>query len=247
VAARAAPPFQRGNSWFRQVLRRYDSVEEVIQRYLAEVEVADAGLGVLIAGLALRGLHERTVLVVTSDHGENLGEHGLYFHHGGLYRETVHVPLLVAVPGASPIRIGDQVETVDIAPTIADLLGVPTWQPMRGQSVRSLAVAGKGGREYAFSEHMLAQQLAVRGHQGTLILHRSSTRQFPTYAFVAGRREVYDHRQDPHEEADLGEGGPLAHLLGAALDQYLARGLQLAARPALDQDRESLRSLGYIE
>jgi arylsulfatase A-like enzyme len=247
VAARAAPRFQRNNPWFQQALRRFDSVEEVIQQYLAEVEVADTGLGVLIAGLALRGLHERTALVVTSDHGENLGEHNLYFHHGGLYRETVHVPLLVALPGAAPARVSDQVETVDIAPTITDLLGVPAWQPMRGRSLGPLAREGQGGREYVFSEHMLAQQVAVRGHQGTLILHRRSTRQFPTYAIVAGQREIYDRRQDPHEQADQGEGGPLAHLLGTALDEYMARGLQLAARPAVDQDRESLRVLGYIE
>jgi arylsulfatase A-like enzyme len=244
---RAAPGFQRNNPWFKKAFAKYGSVEAVIERYIAEIEVADAGIGALVDGIERRGLAGRTALVITADHGENMGEHDLYFHHGGLYNETVHVPLIFAVPGATPVRVGGLVETVDIAPTALALLGAPAWQPMRGRSLVALVQGREAAREVVYSEHMLGQQAAVRGHGGTLILHRKSSRQFPTYKLVAGKREVFDRRRDPAEEADLGEGAPLGHLLGAALDGYLERGLQLAARPAVEQDRESLRALGYIE
>ena len=247
VAMRAAPGFQRKNAWFRSAFKKYGSVEAVIERYIAEIEVTDAGIGALIDGLEQRGLSGRTALVITADHGENMGEHDLYFHHGGLYRETVHVPLIVSLPGSGPVRLGSQVETVDIAPTVLELFDIERWQPMRGRSLIPTVQGHAAGRDYVYSEHMLGQQVSVRGHDGTLILHQKSTRQFPNYKFIAGKREVFDRRQDPAEEANLGEGAPLAHLLGSALEGYLARGLKLAARPAVEQDRESLRALGYIE
>ena len=69
-------------------------------RYLGEVENVDRALAALWAGLAAGGA--RTVWAVTADHGENLGEHNLFFHHGGLYRSTVHVPLLLHGVGEVP-------------------------------------------------------------------------------------------------------------------------------------------------
>ncbi len=247
VARRAAPGFLRKNSWFQMAFETYGSVEAVIERYIAEIEVADAGIGTLLDGLERRNLAVRTALVITSDHGENMGEHDLYFHHGGLYRETVHVPLVFSVPGATPVRVGGQVETVDIAPTVLELFRAPPWQPMRGRSLVGIIRGTADAREVVFSEHMLGQLTAVRGHGGTLILHTKSSRQFPTYPLVAGRREVFDRRQDPGETQNLGAGSPLGHLLGSAVDAYLDRGLEMAAKPAVGQDRESLRALGYIE
>lgn len=247
VAARAAPGFQKKNPWFKKAFREYGSVEELKQRYIAEVEATDAGLQIFLDGLKKRGLFDQTALFITSDHGENLGEHELYFHHGGLYRETVHVPLILAIPGISPARVAGLVETVDIAPTLLELTGAPRWEPMRGRSLVGVVQRHEPTRSYVFSEHMWAQQVSVRGLNGTYVLHRKSTRQFPTYHFVAGRTETYDLMRDPQEKESLSREEPITSELDAALQGYLQTGLSLAARPAINQDRESLRALGYIE
>lgn len=244
VARDAAPGFQRNNPWFKRLFAGAATVEGVVARYRAEIEAADSGLGVLIDGLHERELWADTVFVVTSDHGENLGEHSLYFHHGGLYRTTVHVPLIVVTPASSAQRISALVETVDIAPTLLDLVGAPAWVPMRGRSLLSLVSGGEALRPYAFSEHMHAQLVSVRGAEGTLILHRKTSRQFPAYAFSAGRREVY---RAADERTHAGQHAPESESLEAALQEYLGAGLRLAARPAVDQDRDALRALGYIE
>ena len=78
----------------------------------------DRGISVLLEGLKTRGRLDETTIVLTADHGENLGEHELYFHHGGLYDQTVHVPLIIHGPGLEPERIKGLVESVDIAPTL---------------------------------------------------------------------------------------------------------------------------------
>lgn len=247
VARRAAPGFQRNNPWFQRAFAEYGTVEQLVRRYVAEVEATDAGIGTLVGGLEARGLLDETALLITSDHGENLGEHQLFFHHGGLYRETVHVPLIIVAPGTTAARVSGLVGTVDIAPTILELSGASRWQPMRGRSLVPVANGEQPPRTYVFSEHMLEQQVAVRSAAGTLIVHRKSTRQFPTYRFVTGMREAYDTRVDPPESVRLPAGGPLAEELSLALRGFLDSGLQLAARPAAAQDRESLRALGYVE
>ncbi len=247
VAAKAAPGFQRNNPWFKQVFATVPHVELLVERYVAEVEAADAGLGLLLDGLRARGRSARTAIIVTADHGENLGEHQLYFNHGGLHRETLHVPLIVALPGATPLRLGQLVSSVDIAPTVLELLGRPRWEPMRGESLVPLARDGAAGRPVVYSEHMLAQAVAARSERGALIVERKTTRQFPTYPFSAGRQRVFDLSRDPRELTPLPVEQDPGPTLEAALRDYLAAGLRLAARPAIDQDRESLRALGYVE
>ena len=144
VAERAGPRFQRNNPWFRKAFHSYGSVEAMRQRYIAEIEATDAGIGELLAGLAARRRSAGTAVVLTADHGENMGEHNLYFHHGGLYQTTVHIPLVIHVPGATPVRVGGLVASVDIAPTLLELVDAPRWEPMRG---RSLVPVVQGRRE----------------------------------------------------------------------------------------------------
>lgn len=246
IARRAAPGFQRHNAWFADAFGRYDSVEALIHRYVAEIEATDSGLGELVAGLRQRGLAANTAVVVTSDHGENLGERNLFFHHGGLYRQTVHVPLIVGFPDGEPVagprRVDGLVETVDIAPMVLELLGAQPWTPMRGRNP-TVAFEQRGTfRRVAHSEHMLAQQVAVRTRRTTLIRHRKTSAQFPTYPFEAGRTEWVVNADAPKIDTASERS-----VLAEALQRYLVAGLAMQARPAVNQDRESLRALGYIE
>lgn len=243
AAERAAPGFQKQNPWFKKAFRAYPNTRAVAARYLGEVENVDRALSALRDGLQARGAAGHTVWSVTADHGENLGEHALYFHHGGLYRSTVHVPLVLHVPNTAPRVLPGLVQSIDIAPTLLQLAGVDPWEPMRGHSLVPYARGEGPADTYAFSEHMLGQMAAVRSAEGTLIVHRRRSRQFPSYPIVPGTQEFFA-ASDLHEEHP--RRAPKA--LRQALQAYLqAPTAAYAPRAAPPSNREALRALGYIE
>ncbi|MEO1174829.1 MAG: sulfatase, partial [Myxococcota bacterium] len=185
-AQAASPGFQKKNPWFRKAFKKHRYAETLYDLYVAEVEAVDRALASLRSTLEARGLWDETLVVVTSDHGEGFGEHGMWFHHGGLYDETLNVPLIIRGPGVSAAVDDRLVEHVDIAPTIVDLLGAPRWEPMRGRSLVAQRNGDAPARDFAFSEHMLAQAVSVRDGEWLQVLHRKSSRQFPSYPFIAG-------------------------------------------------------------
>lgn len=248
VAARAAPGFQRHNPWFQSVFRRERFAEALAARYLGEVSAADRAVGDLITGLTDRGRMGRTAVVVTSDHGEQFGEHRLWFHHGSLYNESVQVPLIVRAPGQTPARVDGLTATVDIAPTVLELVGAPRWEPMRGASLVDVARGLTPARSVVFSEHINGELASLRSPEATLIVHRKSSSQYPTYDLVAGKIEYYETREDPGEQRPLRPDGAGARALEAQLWRLVGRGGEpVARRASLQSNRESLRALGYIE
>ena len=107
-------------------------------RYGANVRYVDFHAGVLLSIVKNLEIYDRAMIVVTSDHGESLGEHNWYFTHGNLvYREQGHVPLLVKLPGneRSGSAVTDPVQAVDIAPTVLEVLGLVDTMPVDGESL----------------------------------------------------------------------------------------------------------------
>jgi choline-sulfatase len=92
--------------------------------YDGELAFVDHHLGRVLDALAKRSFADRTVIIVTSDHGEAFGEHGLYRHGFELWEELVRVPLLIYVPGVAPQRVAVRRSAIDIVPTILELFGV---------------------------------------------------------------------------------------------------------------------------
>lgn len=107
--------------------------------YTAAVHRIDLQVGRLLTELANRGVLRNTVLIVASDHGEQLGEHGLFEHQNSLYRTTIHVPLLIHLPGdpVGPRRVEETVSLRDVGATILDIAGLDV--PSSGLGGRSLA------------------------------------------------------------------------------------------------------------
>ncbi|MEM6533154.1 MAG: sulfatase [Myxococcota bacterium] len=248
TARQASPGFQRKNPWFRKAFAKHAHAETFYDLYVAEVEAVDRALASLRQRLQARGLWDELLVVVTSDHGEGFGEHGMWFHHGGLYDQTIRVPLIIRGPRVDAAVDDRLVEHVDIAPTLAELMGAPRWEPMRGRSLFAQRQGVLARRKLAFSEHMLAQAVAVRDGEWLQVLHRKSSKQFPSYPFVAGSRELW--RRTPHGsmvQVRSQDFPDEAARLGLAIETYLGTGLTLHARRAVGQDEESLRALGYIE
>ena len=105
--------------------------------YLAEVVELDRQVGALLDDLRRTGMENRTLLVVTSDHGELLGEHGLTGHEFSVHEELLRVPLLVRLPGVfGPSRRPEPVSLVDVVPTVLETVGVVPPAPLDGVSLR---------------------------------------------------------------------------------------------------------------
>ena len=117
-----------------------DAEREFLKRlYIAEVEDVDRRVGLIIEALKLSDLLNHTYIVLTADHGEFLGEHGLYSHGWDVFYDcVVHVPLIYVGPKIPKGRISNvRVSHVGLIPTLADLLGVELTQPRQGKSYRS--------------------------------------------------------------------------------------------------------------
>ena len=113
--------------------------------YDGEIAFADSQIGRLTAGLAQQGRMEKSLVVLVSDHGESLGEHGEKNHGFFVYNATLHVACVVKVPGAAPRVVTDEVSLVDVMPTVLQALGIPVPSSVQGRSLLSL-VEGRATR-----------------------------------------------------------------------------------------------------
>ena len=122
-------------------------LEHVIKSYDRGIRYVDDEVAKLVALLSSEGVLDNTILVITSDHGEQFFEHGYAFHNH-LYDEVLHVPLIIRFPKliASGRRVEAEVESTDITPTLLDLVSIESKLDFHGESLRP-AMAGKKMRE----------------------------------------------------------------------------------------------------
>lgn len=217
--------------------------------YAGEVSYVDQQLGGLRAALGELGLAERTILVVTADHGESLGEHGVYFDHFSLHEPNIHVPLLVSAPGrvAADRRL-EPVSGLDVAPTILRLAGLPVPAAMQGQDL----FARDGRRDAVVAEAGRGRQLMVAHGRWKLIRTLRSFYYVESFARAAGTVELYDRDADPAERENvIARHADTAADLAARLDAWMTSHqvtLDGASAPALPAEKQrELRSLGYVE
>lgn len=123
---------------------RRENARYFISQYDAEIRFVDENLGLLFAKLDELGLGDRTLVVLTADHGEGLGEHDEYFAHGAnCYEPTAHVPLWFLHPSLPKGRlVAGTVSLVDVLPTIRELFGLPPDPGLQGSSLAGL-IAGR--------------------------------------------------------------------------------------------------------
>ncbi len=217
--------------------------------YAGEVAFADDLLGRLDAALARLGLTDDTALLVTSDHGEGLGDHGETLHGFFVYQSTLHVPFFVRAPGVAPgTRLTNAVQLVDVFPTSLELLGVPL--PGAKLAGRSLAGALRG--ESAGPQNSVyAESLVPLLHFGWSDLRVMREGRFKY--IQAPRPELYDLGTDRGELRNLfatqrSRAEALRAGLGRILDAERAAAVSsTAAAPAAAPELlEKLGALGYV-
>jgi arylsulfatase A-like enzyme/Tfp pilus assembly protein PilF len=167
--------------------------------YVGEIAFADSQVGRVLAYLDAHGLADRTIVIVMGDHGESLSEHGEATHGFFVYESTVHVPLVIRAPYSALAgrRVADVVRSVDVMPTVLDLLGLPAPKGIEGTSVAALmsgAVKDLGLETYS-------EALYPLHHFGWSDLRAMRTGRYKLIA--APRPELYDLQDDPGEHHDV--------------------------------------------
>ncbi|MDP8225909.1 MAG: sulfatase [Candidatus Lernaella stagnicola] len=218
--------------------------QHVINCYDAEVISADRGVGRFLDGLAARDLYDDSLIVVTSDHGEELGEHGKWaLHSHTLYDELLHVPLLVKFPKGrfGGTRVPEQVRLIDVLPTIVAAIGLDA--PDYATGVDLVTHFGDSRRDdlaavsQLDTEHVLLSCLRT----GEYKLYRASGTGKTKLAYLGPRGESRFFGT-PAEQARLsGE-------LTAMLDRELARNDFGASEKVVldDHMQQKLKELGYV-
>ncbi len=211
--------------------------------YDGEVAFADEIVGKLFAELERLGLWERAAIVLTSDHGDGLGDHGEEGHGVLLYRSTVQVPLLVKLPGGrlAGAKVATPAQLADLAPTFLGLAGLPVPPEMQGRSL--VEIAERAAEDRPENRIIYAETYYTRLYFGWSELRAMLDRR---YEYVdSSAPELYDLAADPGQQRNvLAEQKRTA----AALRDALA-GIppNFAAPGAFDlESRRKLESLGYV-
>jgi arylsulfatase A-like enzyme len=172
----------------------------------------DEQLGQLMDTLNGQGLLDNTVVIITSDHGESFGDHGLYLHGTSLYLDEISVPLVILSPDAPANRVvNEPVSLRDLPATVLDRLGLAAGSPFPGQSLagywsstpgkafpESAPVLSEHATETAFRQPAAEQSLRRRDVQMSLV---ARGRHYIRDGF--GSEQLYDLNQDPFETVNL--------------------------------------------
>jgi arylsulfatase A-like enzyme len=225
----------------------------VTELYLADVAAADFYLGQLLRDLERLGLYENTAIIVTSDHGENLGDHGYMDHQFGLFETLLAIPLVVRVPGQTgPEARHDPAMVTDVFPTVLEIAGLEA--PPHLAHARSLlgdpagrerpVIAEYSGAGAPLIEILLDINPALDVSQMTLASASVRVDQLRFTLWSDGTGDLRDFAKNLDDRTDLARHG-------SAIGYEMARLLPGVSRPSsegeIDEEmRESLRALGYI-
>jgi arylsulfatase A-like enzyme/thioredoxin-like negative regulator of GroEL len=204
--------------------------------YEGEIAAADDAVGELVAGLKRQGAYDEAFVVLTSDHGEGLGDHGEEEHGILLYRETLHVPLIVKRPqgAAGGSSVERAVGLVDVLPTLTEAIGIATPPGVAGRSL----FATNAPRAAIYSETYYPEI-----HLGWSALHSLLDER---YHLIDGPRpELFDLRRDPGEQTDLAQQAT-ATVTAMARELGTRRGDFRAPDAVGSVEREKLQALGYL-
>jgi arylsulfatase A-like enzyme len=247
--ARARLPLGYLGAWLKDVR----DLRFPLAQYAGEVSYVDTAIGQLRAELERLDLAGRTILVLTADHGESLGEHGIFFDHAALYDPHLRVPLIIWAPGrVEATRRSEPVRALDLAPTILRLADLPVPAAMQGRDLFD----ENGSSLPVVAESNLSRQVMIFDGRWKLIRTLATFDYGGSFRRDAGTLELYDLADDPREESNQIEArADVARSLGERLDAWL-----VARRPAADgeprpgpldarsqEQLEALEALGYVE
>ncbi|MFH1278025.1 MAG: sulfatase [Candidatus Eisenbacteria bacterium] len=237
-------------------------LRSAVDLYDGEIAWADDAIGRFRRGLEERGLFDRTIVVVTADHGENFGDHGTWFEHTYLYDSSLRVPMMLRYPPAVPVRrVHSTAAEVDLFPTLLDLAGLRYDGPLDGAGMMGKAERDTSDRP-VFAEDDIYRDPRLAGYPryrtyfpGVIGKWRMIREGDWKLIYIPGPEgpeyELYHLPGDPRELHDLhGERPDVAEPLRLRLEEWMAedeRGDADVREELREEMIEQLRSLGYIQ
>lgn len=211
-----------------------EQMKEFQDAYDSCIVYLDHQIGLLLDQLKVQGVLDNTVVIITSDHGEQFGEHGLMTHGNSLYRQLLHVPLLISFPSRVPPGriVGNPVSLSDLPATVVDLLGLRGDVRFPGTSLSRYWNGARSQADIATETHLSEELVGneklewwpeswpiSKGGMKSLV-----ARGFHYIRNGDGREELYDFDNDPLEKSDLAgteKGNQLIELMRESLrDKY---------------------------
>jgi arylsulfatase A-like enzyme len=220
----------------RRPLSRAD-VDQLRALYDGQITYIDHVFGRFFDQLKRAGLYDRSLIVVTADHGDGFMEHGFVSHGTSPYEELIRVPLLMKLPGRghAGLAVKEQVRLIDVMPTVLEAVGLPP-RNVTGRSLLSLLERDAS---------MQTKQAVIEFQNGLAL--RDSTSKY--IRFLDGRRELYHLAKDPDERRNVADEAPgeVARLEARALEILARRSALVPKRTPLDASTiEQLKALGYL-
>jgi choline-sulfatase len=212
------------------------------QPYDGEIAYDDELVGRLLGLLKEKALYDPALVILLSDHGEGLGDHGEQEHGLFLYRETTHVPLIVKLPGEREAgrRVAAPVQHIDLVPSVLDMVGAAMPTGLRGRSLMPLfsgaAISDQG---------IYAEALYSRFHFAWSELYALTDSRYRLIR--APRDELYDIQEDRGERANIAATRESTRVaMRQALEKLMAGARIDEPGQSTPEDRERLKALGYV-
>jgi arylsulfatase A-like enzyme len=232
-----------GKTHYNKMQLDEDDLSYIRALYDGEIRYVDSHVGALLTTLERLGLMQTTIVILTSDHGESLGDRGLIGHNLCLYDYEIRVPLIITHPRLDevPLRIPQQVALVSLMPTVLEMLGIRHDAALDGRSFWPLVDGRERPEGFSYSQiapELLVRRLSsIRGSDWKLILSPE------------GGQELYSLKNG-EELAKLAEVPPqLMTRMKDALEQWIQSQEQRSrdkTQELSEEVREKLRALGYI-
>jgi len=255
---RAFAPEMDTTSWFEdgvheKPLADFDERDRPYVRslYKGEIRYVDDAVGRIVAELARLNLGAHTYVCVTSDHGEELWDHGGWGHGQTVYDELMHVPLIITGPDVRPLAVDEPVSAIDLMPTLADLAGVAPAASWHGTS---LAPVLRGERPTPPSRACFGRGTGFRVQTEPLEMVVLDDHKL-IQGTSSGKMELYDLLQDPREQVDLADQHPeLIERPAALMNEWRAAYPSTfeeffgGEQPTQDRHEmmQQLRAIGYL-
>jgi len=229
-------------------------IDYLISQYDAEIFYADAIIRDIFSVLRQNNLYNNSIIIITSDHGEEFMDHGDMGHVKTLYQELVKVPLIIRVPGVEPRVVNHTVSNLDLMPTVLDVLGI-SYNPsgMHATSMVPLLTAGEGSSDIQFMTGRASGPWVKLStlHDDFKLIINLNRGEHPTY-------ELYDLKEDPFEKNNLIDDPnyeSVALSLGMRFSDWvysIDSELESIEQKDVDSDfdeetLEQLKTLGYVD
>tara|TARA_Y100000310_G_C20639790_1_gene793256 strand:+ start:379 stop:1731 length:1353 start_codon:yes stop_codon:yes gene_type:complete len=248
---------KRGDMIFNNPLTEEER-NHAVAHYDGALLYMDSHLGRFIDYLRNEGVLDKTILIILSDHGEHLGEKNIYYSHGSsMYQPSVKVPLIIKIPGESGKNINKITQTIDIMPTIFDLLGVNPNLKIAGKSLVPLIKGDGGHREFAYSESGVShftqnKRFTIKGIEGKSRMITDGKWKLICFPHPENNiYELYNLEEDKGEENNLVDKEvEIVSKLKIKLNEFINEKKDQGGEEEVELKEKSkklLKKLGYID